>query len=120
MTLNPLVSDPEVLPFFVNAPGANDYLHIVVAAFLIVAILGFGVAYAAIQNIPEKMASGADKVQMQLVSLLGLLSLLTFNHSFWVAALLLAVIPVGDLLNKSGRSTKAIARDNRSEVHRDD
>ena len=60
--------------------------------------LGFGALYFTIQAIPDRLADGASKVQLQLVGLLGLLSLFTMNNAFWVAALLLAAIRIPDLV----------------------
>jgi hypothetical protein len=42
--------------------------------------------------------SGMGKTQVQIVGLLGLLSLITFNNAFWVAALLLAAIPISQIV----------------------
>lgn len=38
------------------------------------------------------------KVQMQFVGILGLLSLVTLNNFYWVAALLVAAVPIPDLV----------------------
>ncbi|RVI50626.1 DUF2950 family protein [Sinorhizobium meliloti] len=46
--------------------------------------------------LPEHMAHGASKVQLQLVAVLSLIALFTHNHLFWIAALLLALIEFPD------------------------
>lgn len=87
---------PEALPFFITGPGQGDILFTAVAIVLILVILGFGAFYFTVQSIPDRMVEGASKTQMQLVSLLGLISLVTMNNAFWVAALLLAAIRLPD------------------------
>ena len=88
----------EYLPFFVTAPGGSDLLFMATVVFLIMVALGFGALYFTIQAIPDRLADGASKVQLQIVGLLGLLSLFTMNNAFWVAALLLAAIRIPDLV----------------------
>ncbi len=88
----------EYLPFFVTAPGDSDILYSAVAVFLVLVAVGFGALYFTIQAIPDRLADGASKVQLQIVGLLGLLSLFTMNNAFWVAALLLAAIRIPDIV----------------------
>ena len=88
----------EYLPFFVTAPGETDILYYAVAVFLVLLALGFGGLYFTIQAIPDRLADSASKVQLQIVGLLGLLSLFTMNNAYWVAALLLAAIRVPDIV----------------------
>ena len=88
----------EYLPFFVTAPGESDLLYSAVAVFLVLVALGFGALYFTIQAIPDRLADGASKVQLQIVGLLGLLSLFTMNNAFWVAALLLAAVRIPDIV----------------------
>ena len=90
--------DPAYLPFFVTAPGDFDALFFAVAIFILLVVLGFGALYFTIQAIPDRLADGASKVQLQLVGILGLLSLFTMNNAFWVAALLLAAVRIPDLV----------------------
>jgi multisubunit Na+/H+ antiporter MnhF subunit len=84
------------LPMFITAPGGTDYLFNVMAVFLIVILLLVGNFYLRLHSLPEQMAHGASKVQLQLVGVLGLLALFTHNHLFWVAALLIALVPIPD------------------------
>ena len=88
----------EYLPFFVTAPGETAILYYAVAVFLVLLALGFGGLYFTIQAIPDRLADSASKVQLQIVGLLGLLSLFTMNNAYWVAALLLAAIRVPDIV----------------------
>ena len=68
----------------------------VMAVLLVVVLLLVGNFYLRLHSLPEQMAHGASKVQLQLVGVLGLLALFTHNHLFWVAALLIALVPVPD------------------------
>lgn len=86
------------LPFWVTPPGETDGFLIVVGFFLIMALLGFGALYFTVQAIPDRMAAGAHKVQMQLVGVLGLISLFTLNNAFWIAAILIAAVPLHEIL----------------------
>jgi len=84
------------LPIFITPPGGTDVLFNVMALFLVVVLLLVGNFYLRLHSLPEQMAHGASKVQLQLVGVLALLALFTHNHLFWVAALLLALVPVPD------------------------
>lgn len=98
--MHPLLTpeQAEGLPFFVTGPGQTDVFQVLVAVFLVLVVLGFGAIYFTIQAIPERMAGGANKVQLQIIGLLGLLSLFTLNNTYWVAALILAAIPVNEIV----------------------
>lgn len=92
--LNPLA--PHSLPWFIAAPGTSDTLSVMAAIFLTAVILGVGVLYLKIHSLPERSAHAGRKIQFEIVAILGLLSLLTHNHLFWVAALILAFIDIPD------------------------
>ena len=47
-------------------------------------------------RLPEQMAHRGQKVQFEIVAVLALLALFTHNHAFWIAGLLLALIPLPD------------------------
>ncbi|WP_412554885.1 hypothetical protein [Shimia sp. MIT1388] len=85
------------LPFFVVAPGGTDFLMLGIGIFLIVVLLGLGALYFTVQAIPDRMASGSHKIQMQMVGILGVISLFTMNNAFWIAGILLAAIPFHEL-----------------------
>ena len=59
-------------------------------------VLMVGILYFRLHALPEHMAHGTSKVQLQIVGVLGLLSLFTHNHIYWIAGLLLALIPFPD------------------------
>jgi hypothetical protein len=89
--LHPAATDH--LPFFITAPGQTDGLFNAMVVFLIVVVFAVGLIYLRIHALPEHLAHGTSKVQLQLVGVLALLALFTHNHIFWIAALLLALIP---------------------------
>lgn len=101
-----LAHDP--LPFFITGPGATDGLLIVVGVVLVLVLLGFGALYFTINALPDRMATGLGKAQMQLVGILGLLSLFTMNNLYWVAALLLAAVPIPDVVTPLRRIADGI------------
>lgn len=75
-------------------------------------ILAFGAFYFTVQSIPDRMVEGAGKAQIQLVGLLGLLSLFTGNNALWIAGLLLAAVRIPDIvtpLRSISRSLKRLA-----------
>ena len=90
--------DPKHFPFFITAPGESDILFTAVIVFLLLVALGFGALYFTIQAIPDRLANGASKIQLQIVGILGLLSLVTMNNAYWVAALLLAAVRLPDIV----------------------
>ena len=109
----------ENLPFFITGPGESDILFTAVTISLILIILGFGALYFTIQAIPDRLAEGTSKAQMQIVGILGLISLITLNNAYWVAALLLAAIRIPDLVTpfKSiSRSLKKMSVGNRRQL----
>lgn len=87
---------PHHLPSFITAPGDTDVLMIVVGIILIAAVLGVGNLYLHLHTLPERMAHKSQKLQFEIVAVLGLLALFTHNHLFWVIGLLLAMIDLPD------------------------
>jgi hypothetical protein len=84
------------LPPFVTAPGETDVLFGAVAIFVVLAVIGIGVFYFKLHALPEQMAHRGQKVQFEIVAVLALLALFTHNHAFWIAGLLLALVPLPD------------------------
>jgi hypothetical protein len=87
---------PHHLPFYLARPGETDWLMIVMGILLILAVLGVGNIYLKLHSLPERMAHKSQKLQFEIVAILGLLALFTHIHLFWIAALLLAVIDIPD------------------------
>ena len=64
--------------------------------FLLIAVMAVGLLFLRLHTLPERMAHSSQKLQFEIVAVLGLLSLFTHNHIFWVAGLILALIDVPD------------------------
>jgi len=92
--LHPLT--PHHLPFYIVKPGETDVLMIAMGIFLIVAVLAIGNLYLHLHSLPERMAHKSQKLQFEVVAVLGLLALFTHIHLLWIAALLLALIDLPD------------------------
>jgi hypothetical protein len=88
---------PHDLPAFIAAPGGTDVLMVVVAVALVLAVLAVGLLFFRLHTLPERMAHKSQKIQFEIVAVLGLLALFTHIHAFWVAGLLLALIDLPDI-----------------------
>jgi amino acid transporter len=86
----------EHLPMFITAPGDTDVLMVVMAWILAFCVLGFGVLFFRLHSLPEHIAHKSHKVQMEIVSVLCLISLFTHMHIFWIIGLILAFIDIPD------------------------
>jgi hypothetical protein len=106
-TMNPAA--PHHLPMFVTAPGQTDVLFNVMAIFLVVMVLALVVFYFRLHALPERLAHKGQKLQLEIVAVLGLISLFTHNHIFWIAGLLLALIPIPDFSTPLGRMADSLA-----------
>src|ERR1700712_6016436 len=87
---------PHHLPFYLASPGETDILMIVMAIFLVVAVLGVGNLYWQLHSLPERMAHKSQKLQFEIVAVLGLVALFTHIHLFWIVGLLLAMVDLPD------------------------
>jgi hypothetical protein len=87
---------PHHLPFYIAKPGETDVLMIVMGVFLILAVLGVGNLYLRLHSLPERMAHKGQKLQFEVVAVLGLISLFTHIQIFWIAGLLLALVDLPD------------------------
>jgi hypothetical protein len=87
---------PHHLPGFITAPGDTDVLMVVVGIILLVVILAVGNLYLHLHTLPERMAHKSQKLQFEIVAVLGLLALFTHNHLFWVIGLFLAMVDLPD------------------------
>jgi hypothetical protein len=81
----------DELPFFITAPGQTDGLLIAVA-------------------LSDRLAKGATKVQLQIVGILGLISLFTFNNIYWVAGLILASVRLPDFITPLKEIASALSK----------
>ena len=87
---------PHHLPAFISAPGEPDVLMAVMAGLLVLAVLAVGIMFFRLHTLPERIAHRSQKIQFEIVAVLGLLALFTHIHAFWVAGLLLALIDIPD------------------------
>jgi hypothetical protein len=102
----------EHLPSFITGPGETDVLMVVMAAILLLSILGFGIVFLRLHTLPERLAHRRHKLQFEIVAVLGLIALFTHMHIFWVAGLLLALIDLPDFstpLNRIAGSAEKMA-----------
>jgi hypothetical protein len=93
-SINPAA--PHHLPGFITAPGETDVLMVAMGIFLVAAVLMVGNFYLHLHTMPERMAHKSQKLQFEVVAVLGLLALFTHIHLFWVAGLLLAMVDLPD------------------------
>lgn len=87
---------PHHLPFFIPGADGSDPLTVVMGIFLVATVLWVGTLYWRLHSLPERMAHKSQKLQFEIVAVLGLISLFTHMHIFWVAGLLLALIDLPD------------------------
>ena len=104
------------LPFFVTAPGQTDVLFNVTLVFVVACIILTGVVFLTIHSLPERMAHKSKKILLDLIALLCLLALLTHEHLFWFAAIVLAFIDIPDFLTPVTRIAKSVETMARQEV----
>lgn len=106
--LHPLA--PHHLPFYIARPGETDWLMIAMGIFLIAAVLAVGNIYLRLHTLPERLAHKSQKLQFEIVAVLGLLALFTHIHLFWIAALLLALVDLPDFGTPLGRIAGSLER----------
>lgn len=112
LTLNPAA--PHSLPWFITPPGSTDVLMNFTVVLVLLAVLLIGVLFFWLHSLPERM--GHKKLQFEVVAVLGLLSLFTHQHAFWIVGLLLALIDLPDFLSPLRRiaaSSEKIAETDR-------
>ena len=100
------------MPFFITPPSETDVLFNITLWFVVACIVLTGVVFLTIHSLPERMAHKSKKVLLDLIALLCLLALLTHNHFFWFAAIVLAFIDIPDFLtpvNRIANSMESIA-----------
>jgi hypothetical protein len=89
----------------------NDLFLNGAAIFLVVLVLALGSVYFRLHALPEHMAHrNANKLQFEVVAVLALLALFTHNNAFWVAALLLALVPIPDFHGPLANMAQSLAR----------
>ncbi|MDK1373311.1 MULTISPECIES: hypothetical protein [unclassified Sinorhizobium] len=117
-TLHPAAVDH--LPVFITAPGQTDVLFNVMIVFVLVLVFLVGIFYLRLHALPEHMAHGASKAQLQIIGVLALIALFTHNHLFWIAALILAMIEFPDFASPIRSMARSLARIARREDRADE
>lgn len=107
-SINPVAT--HYLPSFITAPGETDVLMVVTAIILGLSILAFGLLFFRLHTLPERLAHKSQKIQFEIVAVLGLLALFTHIHAFWVAGLLLALIDLPDVGSFLGRIAGSVEK----------
>jgi len=100
------------MPMFMTAPGQTDILMVVMAVVLVLAVSMFGVVFLRLHTLPERIAHKSKRLQFEIVAVLGLISLFTHQHLFWVIGLILAMIDIpdfGGMLGRIAGSVESIA-----------
>ena len=72
-------------------------LYVIATIMVIVSVLLIGVLFFWLHSLPERM--GHKKLQFEVVAVLGLLSLFTHEHIYWVIGLLLALIDLPAIMS---------------------
>jgi hypothetical protein len=106
--VNPIAT--HHMPIFITPPGQTDVLMVVTAAFLLIAVVTFGVLFLRLHSLPERMAHRGHKLQFEIVAVLCLIALFTHIHAFWIAALLLALVDIPDVGAWMGRIAGGVER----------
>jgi hypothetical protein len=109
VTASPNATATTHLPFFITAPGDTDVLFNITLVFVVVCIILTGVVFLTIHSLPERMAHKSKKILLDLIALLCLLALLTHEHLFWFAAIVLAFIDIPDFLTPVNRIASSVA-----------
>lgn len=101
---------PHHLPFFIAAPGQTDVLFLATGIAVLLAVIGIGIFYFKLHALPEQMAHRGQKVQFEIVAVLALIALFTHNHAFWIAGLLLALVPLPDFSTPLNSMAQSLGR----------
>lgn len=101
---------PHYLPPFVTAPGQTDVLFVSMAIFVLVGVVAIGVFYFRLHALPEQLAHRGQKLQFEIVAVLALIALFTHNHAFWIAGLLLALVPLPDFSTPLSSMARSLSR----------
>jgi hypothetical protein len=96
LSTSPHLAAPHHLPFYLPGPDGSDPVLVGTAILLAIAVVAFGLLFLRLHTLPERMAHRGNKLQFEIVAVLGLLALFTHMHIFWVAGLLLALVDLPD------------------------
>jgi hypothetical protein len=98
------------LPSFITPPGETDVLMVVTGILLLLGILAFGLLFFRLHTLPERLAHKSQKIQFEIVAVLGLIALFTHMHIFWIAGLFLALIDIPDFGTALGRMARSLEK----------
>ena len=84
------------MPAFIPGPDGSDPLLVAAGLVLLAAVVTFGILFLRLHTLPERVAHRGQKLQFEIVAVLGLLALFTHVHLFWVIGLVLALIDIPD------------------------
>ena len=107
-SINPAAS--HHLPSFITPPGEIDVLMVVTGILLLLGILAFGILFFRLHTLPERLAHKSQKIQFEVVAVLGLIALFTHMHIFWIAGLFLALIDIPDFGTALGRMARSLEK----------
>lgn len=96
MAATPHPAALQHLPYFITGPGETDRMMVITTVMLIAIVLILGSLFFRLHTLPERMTHKSQKMQFEIVAVLGLLALFTHIHLFWVAGLLLAFVDIPD------------------------
>ena len=99
---------PHHMPWFISGPHEGDALYVITTVVVIASVVGLGVLFFTLHSLPERL--GHKKMQFEVVAVLGLLSLFTHVHAFWVAGLLLAMVDLPDLVGPWKRMASSLEK----------
>ncbi|WP_137176513.1 hypothetical protein [Roseomonas sp. AR75] len=97
MNTAPHPQAPHHLPFFLAGPDGADPVLAATGLFLLAVVVAVGLLFLRLHTLPERIAHKGQKLQFEIVAVLGLIALFTHMHIFWVAGLLLALIDIPDV-----------------------
>ena len=83
-SLNPAAT--QHLPPFITGPGQTDVLFIVMAVFVLLAVVGIGIFYFKLHALPEHLAHRGQKIQLEVVAVLALIATVFYFHPSTKAA----------------------------------
>ena len=101
------LADPY-MPWFITAPGQPDPLYQITTVVVIASIVGLGLLFFTLHSLPERM--GHKKLQFEIVAVLGLISLFTHEHIFWILGLILALVDYRILQLPMKRMSQALEK----------
>jgi hypothetical protein len=101
---NPAATDH--IPWFLASPDGSDGMMIATALIVAIVVFMLGVVFFRLHSLPERL--GHKKLQFEIVAVLGLLSLFTHVHLFWVIGLFLALVDLPDFTTPLGRIARSL------------